>query len=111
MLVFFPRCRPNPILAINFRMNCSSLFILQRSFLRNRPNMETVYMFLFFASLWMQCSAYYSSSPIQISARSLDSTAGLRQAAEVLNVPQSGMNNNTSSVTEVFNGFLFILGN
>ena len=40
--------------------------------------------------IFIPCSAYYASSLIKITAKSLDTSSALKQAAETLNVPQSG---------------------
>jgi hypothetical protein len=52
--------------------------------------MEKSYTFLLLLHVFMPCTAYYASSIIKINARSLDTFAGIKQAAQILNVPEPG---------------------
>jgi hypothetical protein len=52
--------------------------------------MEKSCIFLLLLHVFMPCTAYYASSIIKTDAKSLDVFAGLKQAAQILNVPEPG---------------------
>ena len=52
--------------------------------------MEKSCIFLLLLHVFMPCTAYYASSIIKTDAKSLNVFAGLKQAAQILNVPEPG---------------------
>ena len=54
--------------------------------------MSSIATLLFLLYLVMPCTAFYVSPLIRFEGRSLDTASALKQAAQVLNVPQPGTN-------------------